>query len=85
MKIDTIKRGRELVYDAIRLDELVESGFPQSRNLARQLHLVAIKSEDVQTCVLAFVQAKDALTPSERRGLQILLTHEKYSQVTGSN
>lgn len=80
-----IKRGRELIHDAGRLGGLVESGFPQSRDLANKLRRIAMKSVDVHSCILAYVQAQGVLTRTERRGLQILLTHEEYTQITGSN
>ena len=82
--MNNIQRGRELVLDASRLGGLVESGFPRSRDLAEKLRRIAMTSDDVYGCILAYVQAQDELTPTERRGLQILLTHEKYMQVTSS-
>ena len=81
-----IKRGRELIHDAGRLGGLVESGFPRSRDLANKLRRIATKSDDVHSCILAYVQAQgNKLTGTERRGLQILLTHEEFAQIVSSN
>jgi hypothetical protein len=82
---NNIQRGRELVLDAGRLVGLVESGFPQSRSLADKLRRIAIKSDDVHNCVLAYAHAQGELTKTERCGLQILLTHEEYAQFTNSS
>lgn len=82
---DSIKRGHELVLHASRLAMLARSGFPRSRDLADKLRRIAIKSDDVHNCVIAYAHAQGELTKTEQCGLQILLTHEEFARFESSN
>ncbi len=79
-----IKLGAELVRQAYDLARLGDN--PLAKSYAERLRRIVLKSADPHNNVLAYAHAQgERLTANDLRGLQILLTHEEYTQIESSN